>query len=993
MAHIFEGQVLQIERFYTGLFTFRNPLIVPIRTMGRRIIELYDAMSDGLNMETSNKLTLIRRPGFTPINSTPINGRALWFTTFKPSNFPGQLYNLVDTTQDIEWIQPGNIAPTVLLTKTVPTLTNFATVGAYQYWANSNFMKKWDSPAGVQGLTNWGIDVTTVASPTGPNSPSAGALLPQTQPIQNPPWTSIGPGSGTVTLTRAFSIGAQGPNPPTAWMGMWQHMQNTEVLDGNFASTSIACGALSPRLVAQGFNFSLPANAQILGITVRIVGMPLFPATTAQWRLLSLSLEKAGAAVGQNKGTSVIYNGAQDLTFGGPTDLWGTTWQPSDLNNAEFGIELQVQNASLEQIEMGIDFISISVNYTVPAVSSTLTSQFLYSSGYGFNLPVDTATQNAPEISGFKVQITGLETTGDGIMLNVGLVRNGAIQGFGQTHVVKLPANSSTVTIGGSSDLWNGIWTPNDVNKPTFGVAIQAVNSSAINATYTISGVTVTVYTIQGPGVAAVAPTGSETGITAQIAYQYVQCFGNAYSGHISSPTPPAPETIIVNTGVPGVQPQNQTVLITATISPDPQVTDIHIFRSTDGGGEPFFELPNSPIPNKPDTAGGTTATLRDTAQDWQLQVANIAPQPHFNDPPPQGALDPVWFSGRLWMHKKNLLYFSSGPDITMGNPEESWFPEYVFEIPGAEIIRKFAIPNGMLVFSVDDIFLVRGTSTAAFTVTDFMRDIGIRTWTAGDSDGTNVYVYSTDKQTLLINANGLTSVSQNIADRIQAVDPTLAYVSIFRYTAQQNWLFVGDGSTFIYPFNVEMQCWGLPAAPVNGAGAIATVETQPGVFQFWRARPAVGSLVSFRDTSSFRDEGFAYPCFVIFGAIPTADFLTLSQIRDVVLSTIPTASERFLSVLANEITPLQDKQYQLLQISSSEPPELSATPSLSYRADRYTWMSAPLPQFTNILFLRLDFSADDNPDELLAWTLAGTQTTGGSALGQAGQLPQVQGR
>ena len=40
MPHTFEVQPVEVERFYTGLLTQRNPLAIPIRIMGRRIIEL-----------------------------------------------------------------------------------------------------------------------------------------------------------------------------------------------------------------------------------------------------------------------------------------------------------------------------------------------------------------------------------------------------------------------------------------------------------------------------------------------------------------------------------------------------------------------------------------------------------------------------------------------------------------------------------------------------------------------------------------------------------------------------------------------------------------------------------------------------------------------------------------------------------------------------------------------------------------------------------------
>jgi hypothetical protein len=273
------------------------------------------------------------------------------------------------------------------------------------------------------------------------------------------------------------------------------------------------------------------------------------------------------------------------------------------------------------------------------------------------------------------------------------------------------------------------------------------------------------------------------------------------------------------------------------------------------------------------------------------------------------------------------------------------------------------------------------------------MRDTGQRTWTAGDTDGTNVYILTTDKQLLLINANGMTSISTNIADRIMHVDPSKAHVAIYRYTAMENWLFVSDGSRFIYPYNVELQAWGVLQEPVGGVQAIATIELVPGVWQLWRGKPAVNSTISFRDTTVWADEGTPYPCSAIFGAIPIADFLMISQMRDLVYALAPTSTGILVSVLANEVFEVAEKHFQLLSITSTEPPELSATPSLSFNANRYSWKSAPLPELVNFFFHRIDFSAAPNPDELYVWCVGGTQTTGGSSLGAPAQLPQLQGR
>lgn len=784
---------------------------------------MYDAISDGLNMEPTNRLTLARRPGYTVLDSQFMpSGMPKYFYSFKPSNFPGQIYNLIDSDTFVWCFQPGNgILNTwnTVVAKITSPLTTFAQVGAYCYMAQEVFAQKWDGLSGPQQTTNWGIDMYNSIFTQGPKT-----LENSSQLGTGTPWVGE-PGQGAAVTVPAPPAGQRNTSQ---WLKMYQY----------------------------GFNFQPP---------------PGFP-----------------------------YPGSYVVS--------------------------------------GI------------AVDSPITSDL-----------------------------------GEGRSINMRLLRNQAF--YGTYRTATMPPVGGLV-LGGPSDSWDGAWTTNDINQVGFGVAIQAVNSSSSAATFNLlNPLRITVYINSAPVIFPLP--GATSRQPSQIGYNYKYCYGNSHSGHLSSPTPPSFYGQPTTNPDGLINPGNEAVQVELVPSQDPQVDCIHVFRTTDGGGYPFFELPNSPVPN---VYPGGPIYLNDSADDNTLQIANICPDPLFNNPPPGGAVDPVFFAGRLWLHRGNQLWFASGPDITMGNENEAWYPAYVFSVPG-QIVRKFATPNGLFLVCLDEILIVRGISTASFVVNDFAKDTGMRTWTAGDTDGTNAYIYTSDRQFLLVNPNGLSSISGNVADTISVVDPTKAYVSLFRYTALQNWIFLADGSTTIYGYNQDVGAWATKQVPVNGVGAIGTIESTPGEYQFWRARPVEQSHISFRDSTIFADEGLTYPCSATFGPIPVADFLTLSQLRDIVLAHAATTSTITLSVLANEIFPVAGQQYQILQISSTEPPELSATPSLSYSANRYTWKSAPLPELVNLCFLRLDFSADANPDELFTWTLGGSQTTGGSSLGAPGQLPQLQGR
>ena len=117
---------------------------------------------------------------------------------------------------------------------------------------------------------------------------------------------------------------------------------------------------LSQTLTASAFGFTLPANALVVGIQVDIErkrgGNPITDN--------SIRLVKAGTPVGDNATRDEIWLFTEGtITFGGATDLWGTTWTYGDINNAGFGVALVVNMVDLGY--PSVDHIQITVTYTL----------------------------------------------------------------------------------------------------------------------------------------------------------------------------------------------------------------------------------------------------------------------------------------------------------------------------------------------------------------------------------------------------------------------------------------------------------------------------------------------------------------------------------------------------------------------------------------------------------------------------------------------------
>lgn len=83
---------------------------------------------------------------------------------------------------------------------------------------------------------------------------------------------------------------------------------------------------------ATGFGFAIPATATITGIQAS------FSLNTTAGSDTNAQLVKAGSIQATNRATGKSFAwGPHTITYGGATDLWGTTWAPADINNANFG--------------------------------------------------------------------------------------------------------------------------------------------------------------------------------------------------------------------------------------------------------------------------------------------------------------------------------------------------------------------------------------------------------------------------------------------------------------------------------------------------------------------------------------------------------------------------------------------------------------------------------------------------------------------------------
>jgi gliding motility-associated-like protein len=186
------------------------------------------------------------------------------------------------------------------------------------------------------------------------------------------------------TTTYGQCISA-GPNNGNTFAGntlpgdqSWANAGSAKTSNGSYATSGFVLTLLSVAptkyLTASDFQFAIPSNAIIKGIQVDIQRLSGGINLLAKISDKSVRIMKGGTFVGVDKASNSfwpIFNSAYQ-SYGGPNDLWGTTWTPADINAPGFGAAISADLTGLLMLvpTANIDHIRITVNYsTVPLLA------------------------------------------------------------------------------------------------------------------------------------------------------------------------------------------------------------------------------------------------------------------------------------------------------------------------------------------------------------------------------------------------------------------------------------------------------------------------------------------------------------------------------------------------------------------------------------------------------------------------------------------------
>lgn len=172
----------------------------------------------------------------------------------------------------------------------------------------------------------------------------------------------------------------------------WTSPNNILLDDAAEATATVSTSPIS-ELRATDFDFTIAATAAIAGIEVQID-------ISSIGGLMNIApiLVKGSSAYGTRKSSEVGATGV--VTFGGPTDLWGGNFSPSDINATTFGAQFYAQTTS-GTYALGVDALKITV-YAVTGpitLSATAAGNITLSTGRKYAISFKSAAGEYSDIS------------------------------------------------------------------------------------------------------------------------------------------------------------------------------------------------------------------------------------------------------------------------------------------------------------------------------------------------------------------------------------------------------------------------------------------------------------------------------------------------------------------------------------------------------------------------------------------------------------------
>lgn len=440
----------------------------------------------------------------------------------------------------------------------------------------------------------------------------------------------------------------------------------------------------------------------------------------------------------------------------------------------------------------------------------------------------------------------------------------------------------------------------------------------------------------------AAAPSVTLVAGTANVyaSWCYLYTYYNSVTGHESSPSP-----VAACSGVFTLKDVQVGVIASA----DPQVDQIRIYRTTDGGSQnpvQMQEVSGSPYAN-------ATTSYTDNTSDALLSL-RVAPANLRNDPPPAAKLttNASYSQGRIWIFNNNVTSYSGFEEIANGVPEEC-FPSGLdgnFYRWDNEVTSHASLPDGLAVFTPERTFKVEGDSLDTFRRYTLLERRGTRSRTAVATLGSSVAWLDTSN-TVWVSDMG--EIGLDIRPDLQNINPLKCWIAI-HISGVFHWVTVLDGANGkLFVYDLDRQRWMPPWQVGSTASALASAETTVGSIQLMLARNQTKTLQLV--SGSYLDDATPYIASVqtnMYRMTPDTNPWWKGVFDGIELKTNP--------VLASNVEQLTDADPSVgtyVSIAASAQPSPDITPSASLPTTRYT-SNVPTAQ---MLSLKITWAAADS--------------------------------
>jgi hypothetical protein len=392
--------------------------------------------------------------------------------------------------------------------------------------------------------------------------------------------------------------------------------------------------------------------------------------------------------------------------------------------------------------------------------------------------------------------------------------------------------------------------------------------------------------------------------------------------------------------------------VLTGAYSTNTDVGSVDIYRTRDGGSS--FDYCGSVANN---TAGGTW-NFTDNIKDAALNASLIIPlgTALLSDPPPgqTGTHSPsgdaisyiTEWQGRLWGVSGSKVYFTAGPDVDNGDSNACWPPANVFSFPG-QVQAIVGTSVGLLVWLSDGLKIVAGgPQTLTYYSTDLLDNFGISSPNCVTKDGDTVTALLTSGQVFKLDVSSKTEISAFIADVVQTFPENASYMAYHR-NGLDNGLFLGDGSSTVLRWGLNVNAWSPIYKPVGGIRALNSIETSIGNYTLCAGRATAAGWILGRQPGVVQDDGANYTaCFATIGNIVLSQPLEpLVPVYYVAGYFAAGGSVPTVSILPNEITGVTGPGFIQLPDVQDEP-SLGAAPSQTLMAKQ--WDVKCMPSMRN---------------------------------------------